>query len=237
MKKTIMSIATVAGLSTVLATNVYAAENIEVERGDTLWGISQSHNVSVDELKNWNDLSSNMIYPGDQLTLSPATTTNMTNRVDRSSDSYTVKSGDTLWSISQSTGVRVNQLKSINGLQSNTIHPGQSLKLSGEVETTTTTNVVQEIEVSSTAYTANCAGCSGVTSTGVNLAQNPDQKVIAVDPNIIPLGTKVYVEGYGYATAADTGGAIQGNKIDVFIPSRQEALNWGRKQVTVQILK
>src|SRR5699024_2708299 len=67
---------------------------------------------------------------------------------------------------------------------------------------------------SSTAYTANCAGCSGKTATGIDLIKNPDVKVIAVDPSVIPLGSVVHVGGYGYALAADTGGAINGNKID-----------------------
>ena len=47
--------------------------------------------------------------------------------------------------------------------------------------------------------------------------------MIAVDPNVIPLGSKVYVEGYGEAIAADTGGAIKGNKIDVHVPSKSQA--------------
>ena len=53
---------------------------------------------------------------------------------------------------------------------------------------------------------------------------------------MIPLGTKVYVDGYGYAIAADTGGAIKGNKIDVFFPSKSEAYRWGRKTVKIKIL-
>jgi uncharacterized protein YabE (DUF348 family) len=97
-------------------------------------------------------------------------------------------------------------------------------------------SVAKEFYVSSTAYTANCNGCSGTTATGVNLRANPNAKVIAVDPNVIPLGTKVYVEGYGYAVAADTGSAIKGNKIDVFIPSKSAAYRWGSKKVKIKIL-
>jgi len=89
----------------------------------------------------------------------------------------------------------------------------------------------------STAYTANCSGCSGITATGINLKKNPNAKIIAVDPNVIPLGTKVYVEGYGYAIAADTGSSIRGNKIDVFMPTKSKANAWGRKHVKVKILK
>lgn len=91
--------------------------------------------------------------------------------------------------------------------------------------------------VEATAYTAYCVGCSGITRTGIDLRANPHLKVIAVDPNVIPLGSKVYVEGYGEAIAGDTGGAIKGNKIDLFMPNRQDALNFGRKTVQITILK
>ncbi|WP_090749981.1 G5 and 3D domain-containing protein [Mesobacillus persicus] len=94
----------------------------------------------------------------------------------------------------------------------------------------------KEFYVRSTAYTANCNGCSGITATGVNLKANPNAKVIAVDPSVIPLGTKVYVEGYGYATASDTGSAIKGNKIDVFFPSKSQAYRWGNRQVKIKVL-
>ncbi|MDR7074842.1 ubiquitin-like domain-containing protein [Fictibacillus barbaricus] len=95
----------------------------------------------------------------------------------------------------------------------------------------------REIVVNSTAYTANCSGCSGVTATGFNLKANPGAKVIAVDPSVIPLGSKVYVEGYGYAIASDTGGAIKGNRIDVFFSSQSQAESWGRKTIRIRIIK
>ncbi|MFZ3591017.1 ubiquitin-like domain-containing protein [Bacillus sp. DJP31] len=97
--------------------------------------------------------------------------------------------------------------------------------------------VANEFYVSSTAFTAFCNGCSGVTKTGINLKSNPNVKVIAVDPSVIPLGTKVYVEGYGYAIAGDTGSAIRGHKIDVFFPTTTEAFRWGNKRVKIKILK
>ncbi len=93
-----------------------------------------------------------------------------------------------------------------------------------------------EFYVTATAYTPYCAGCSGVTATGINLKANPGMKLIAVDPSIIPLGTKVWVEGYGYAIAGDTGGAIKGNKIDVLFSSKAEAYSWGRKKVRIKVL-
>ncbi|AJD89373.1 hypothetical protein JMA_00560 [Jeotgalibacillus malaysiensis] len=94
----------------------------------------------------------------------------------------------------------------------------------------------REMTMSSTAYTASCAGCSGITATGINLKANPGMKVIAVDPSVIPLGSRVYVEGYGYAIAGDTGGAIKGNKIDIFIADRASALAWGNRTVKVTVM-
>jgi 3D (Asp-Asp-Asp) domain-containing protein len=61
--------------------------------------------------------------------------------------------------------------------------------------------------------------------------------VVAVDPNVIPMGTKLYVEGYGDAIAADQGGAIKGNRIDLFFNSKSEAYNWGMRTVKVTIIK
>ncbi|CQR47493.1 Cell wall-binding protein YocH precursor [Paraliobacillus sp. PM-2] len=89
-----------------------------------------------------------------------------------------------------------------------------------------------------TAYNWDCRTCSGSgrTATGYNLKENPNG-VIAVDPNVIPLGTKVYVEGYGYAVARDTGGNIKGNRIDVHLPSLAAAMRYGWKRVKVEILE
>lgn len=94
----------------------------------------------------------------------------------------------------------------------------------------------REFYVEATAYTAYCDGCSGITATGIDIRSNPGIKVIAVDPRVIPLGSRVWVEGYGYAIAGDTGGAIKGNIIDLLVSSKQEAANWGRRQVRIKVL-
>ncbi|WP_088810773.1 MULTISPECIES: G5 and 3D domain-containing protein [Listeria] len=83
----------------------------------------------------------------------------------------------------------------------------------------------------STAYTG-----GGRTATGINLSANPGLKVVAVDPSVIPLGSKVWVEGYGVAIAGDTGGAIKGNIVDVYFPDHGSCVNWGRRTVTVRVL-
>jgi 3D (Asp-Asp-Asp) domain-containing protein len=61
--------------------------------------------------------------------------------------------------------------------------------------------------------------------------------IVAVDPNVIPMGTKLYIEGYGEAIAADQGGAIKGNRIDLFFNSKWEANNWGMKSVRVTVYR
>ena len=86
-----------------------------------------------------------------------------------------------------------------------------------------------------TAYDAvSCGYAPGTarTATGA-IAQ---YGVVAVDPTVIPLGTRLYVDGYGYAVAADTGGAIKGNKIDLCFNTRSESLQYGRRNVNVYIL-
>jgi 3D (Asp-Asp-Asp) domain-containing protein len=64
-----------------------------------------------------------------------------------------------------------------------------------------------------------------------------EKGVVAVDPRVIPLGTRLYVEGYGYAIAADTGGAIKGNRIDLAFNTYEEAIQFGMKDVKVYILE
>jgi len=104
----------------------------------------------------------------------------------------------------------------------------------------------KKITVTSTAYTPWDAGCGGLSVIERKLAAYgvPDGwGIIAVDPKVIPLGSKVYVSGYGNAIAADTGGAIKGNRIDVCFwvggesASRSAAFAWGRRTVTVTIIK
>ncbi|MEC1070088.1 3D domain-containing protein [Priestia megaterium] len=320
MKKFIFTLGTTAILSAgfVGAASASTSGTYHVEKGDTLWKVAQKHSVSVDELKDANNLTSNIIYPNQELNV--ATIKEMTHKVQQ---------GNTLWSISQQYGVTVDQIKEWNGLKSDLIYPGEQLKIqspNGQAQQSSPSVAQAALEaqkaqapaeqtqeeqqqaqaeqaqkeqqqaqaeqaqkeqqqaqaeqaqkeqqqaqaeqaqkeqqqaqaeqaqkeqqpaessqqasgksmtVEATAYTANCAGCSGTTATGVDLKANPNQKVIAVDPSVIPLGSKVYVEGYGEAVAADTGGAIKGNRIDVFVPSEGDAQQFGRKSVKITVM-
>ncbi len=97
---------------------------------------------------------------------------------------------------------------------------------------TADTNSNKALRMHSTAY-APGAGAGFITATGRKAAYG----IAAVDPRVIPLGTRLYIPGYGYAIAADTGGAIKGYRIDLCFNTRDEAIRWGRRTVTVYILK
>ncbi|WKA55178.1 LysM peptidoglycan-binding domain-containing protein [Planococcus shixiaomingii] len=270
MKKQIITFTAVAALSVGLASQASANSAYKVESGDTLWSISQEQNVSVDQLKGWNGLSSDIIYPSQELEVAGQAK----QQVAAEKSSYIVQSGDTLFKIAQAHGISLDALMSWNGITGHWIYPGDKLVVKGgspisvpkPVESAAPAEKVEkaaapakqaaaapakkeavikasaepvsgkEMTVTATAYTAFCAGCSGITATGQDLRSNPNQKVIAVDPTVIPLGSKVWVEGYGTAIAGDTGGAIKGNKIDLFIPSQDAAMDFGRKTVKIKIL-
>lgn len=97
-----------------------------------------------------------------------------------------------------------------------------------------TTSSSKTVVVSATGYSTQQAGLSTHTAMGIDLTVNPN--VIAVDPSVIPLGSKVEIPGFGVFIAGDTGGAIKGNKIDIHFSTVQQALSWGRRTITVKIL-
>ena len=96
--------------------------------------------------------------------------------------------------------------------------------------------VIATYNMEATAYTSTAA--EPITATGARPVHNPSGfSTIAVDPNVIPLNSLVYVHGYGFAKATDTGSAIKGMIIDVYFNSEQECRSWGRKyNVTVDVL-
>lgn len=108
----------------------------------------------------------------------------------------------------------------------------------GTREVTTSRNVAgrasRAIVMEASAYLAgdgDGAG-AGITATGLPAVRG----IAAVDPDVIPLGTRLFIPGYGEAIAADTGGAIVGNKIDLVMDSYGEAMDFGRQDVTVYVL-
>lgn len=106
------------------------------------------------------------------------------------------------------------------------------------IETTKQYETIKQYETETYTITAYCAcvkccgKTDGITATGTKATEG---RTIAVDPNKIPYGTEVNIEGVGVRVAEDCGGAIKGNRIDIYFSDHQSALNFGRqtKQVTI----
>lgn len=91
-----------------------------------------------------------------------------------------------------------------------------------------------ELTCSATAYTAQAGS---TTSSGRIVNRNPNGlSTVAVDPNVIPIGSALYIDGYGYAIAADTGSAIKGNVVDVFFDNSSDCYDWGKQTVKVIVI-
>lgn len=90
----------------------------------------------------------------------------------------------------------------------------------------------RSLQMRASAYSSQDPGNGNYTARGNFLRKG----LVAVDPGVIPLGTRLYIPGYGFAVADDTGGAIRGNAIDLAFETRAEALQFGVQMVTVYIL-
>lgn len=250
MKKMVMLLATIATLLVVIPKPLHAQE-YEVQEGDSLWRLARDFDTSVTELFQLNELDSERLYPGQVLKV--AEEEEIIHQIER---------GDTLYALANRYDVTVLDLMNWNELTSDLIITGNQLVIyptaeaveATQEEATQTVQAVvneepaqtttetkssnsQTLTMTATAYTAECDGCSGITYTGLDLNKDRNMKVIAVDPAVIPLGTRVHVEGYGEAVAGDIGGAIKGNKIDIHVPTKDEAYSWGVREVTVTILE
>lgn len=101
-----------------------------------------------------------------------------------------------------------------------------------KIESNPTNNYKEVYTMMSTAYAGDT-----ITYMGTTPVRDPDGiSTIAVDPSIIPLGSKVYIPGYGLAIASDTGGLIKGNRIDLFLNSEDECINWGVQTVSLYLI-
>ncbi|UJL46112.1 LysM peptidoglycan-binding domain-containing protein [Virgibacillus sp. NKC19-16] len=209
---------------TLSITNNNDETTYTVEKGDTLIGIGNEFDVTIDNLKEWNELSSDIIGVGQELSLNGANVEQ--EEAPEATEATTAE-----------TSNESDQSESAESSEPNVENTAAESDSNEQANNTEQEANGETITVSATAYTAECEGCSGVTSTGIDLNANPNKKVIAVDPSVIPLGTEVYVEGYGHAVAGDVGSAINGNKIDVHVPTKGEALDWGVRTVDVTIVE
>lgn len=139
MKKLLMTAAMATGLIlTAFGASASADGNTyTVQSGDSLWKISQSNHVTVNQLKTWNQLSSDTIYVNQNLLIVPSASAPAPAVTTKETVSYTVKAGDTLYALAKTFGTTVSDIKSINGLTADLIQIGQQLKIPTTLATTT----------------------------------------------------------------------------------------------------
>lgn len=133
MKKTIISAASLTALSAVAAANISASE-ITVESGDTLWSISAGASQSVNEIKSLNNLTSDLIFPGDVLKIdaeapseAPSAAPAEAVEAEEGATTYTIEAGDTLFAIANQFDVTIDEIKAWNNLSSDLIIAGKTI--------------------------------------------------------------------------------------------------------------
>lgn len=190
-----------------------------IKWGDTLSVISEATGASLDTLVQVNEIQdANLIYPGTVLRFS-ADQKEVTVDNGTEQHSYRVQNN--------------NEVKEVETTEATT-------QAAQETETTQAAAASSNqggyyLTVEATAYSYNEAGLSNYTADGTNLISEPN--VIAVDPSVIPLGSYVEIPGYGIFRAADTGGAIYGNRIDVHLVNLNDVYNFGRRTITIRVLQ
>lgn len=199
-----------------------------IKWGDTLSVISEATGASLDTLVQVNEIQdANLIYPGTVLRFS-ADQKEVTVDNGTEQHSYRVQNN--------------NEVKEVETTEATT-QAAETTQAAQATEATQTTQAAAAsssqggyyLTVEATAYSYNEAGLSNYTADGTNLVSEPN--VIAVDPSVIPLGSYVEIPGYGIFRAADTGGAIYGNRIDVHLVNLNDVYNFGRRTITIRVLQ
>ena len=201
-----------------------------IQWGDTLSSVALATDLSINDLVDVNDINNaNTIYSGNTISLSADHST-VTIETTEETKSYDV---------SEPEVVEVEPVveEEVPAEEPEVVEEEAVVEPEATETTETETPAAQSgqtVTVEATAYSTNQPELSDTTATGINLNENPN--VIAVDPSVIPLGSTVYVPGYGTFIAGDTGSAINGNRIDVHMTDLNQALAFGRQTIEVQIL-
>lgn len=132
----------------------------------------------------------------------------------------------------QKTFEAVRQFQITNNLMSDGVVGEVTLAYLRRAEPIADRNM-RAMSMFASAYSAHDPGNSNTTATGSAVRRG----LVAVDPNVIPLGTRLYIPGYGNAIAADVGGSIKGNRIDLAFDTHGEALQFGRQEIVVYIIE
>ncbi len=189
MLKNIRRIISVSAITVMLAVSMglqtNAASTHTVKAGDSLWKISRANNLTVDELKQYNSLTSDTIYIGQKLNLSRTA-------------NYTVKSGDTLWLLSRKYSTTVNQIKSLNKLKNDTIYVGQRLYIPNATPTTPTVSKPTPVySWPSVTYTVKAGDTVSAIASRFGTTQANIIKYNYLKPNEwLNEGQKIAISGY-----------------------------------------
>jgi len=98
--------------------------------------------------------------------------------------------------------------------------------------------LIGEWSMVATAYYAYGSGGNDINGNGITaIGLRARKGIVAIDPRVIPLGTRLYIQGYGEALAADTGGWIKGNRVDLCFESLEECFRYGRRKIKVYLIK
>ena len=193
-----------------------------IKWGDTLSVIAEATGASLDSLVQVNEIQdANLIYPGTVLRFSAD---QKEVSVDNGTEehSYRVQNN--------------NEVKEVEKSEATTpVTPATEATETTQAAAASSNQGGYYLTVEATAYSYNEAGLSNYTADGTNLINDP--QVIAVDPSVIPLGSYVEIPGYGIYRAADTGGAIYGNRIDVHLVNLNDVYNFGRRTITIRVLQ
>lgn len=199
-----------------VVTNEQGVQEYTVKWGDTLSVIAEAMDVSLDALVRMNEIqNASLIYAGTEITYS----------ADEQTVAIKNKEEETVYQLGEAEAGAVVETVEKPIVSSQAQEP--------VYESNSTSGYTLTVEA--TAYSYAEAGLSAYAADGTNLIQDPN--VIAVDPSVIPLGSWVEIPGYGIYRAADTGGAIVGNRIDVHFTSVAQTNQFGRRTLTIRVLR
>ncbi|MGY0401782.1 3D domain-containing protein [Carnobacterium jeotgali] len=187
--------------------------NYIIKNGDTLVNIAEAFKVEVSDLAEWNE----SVTQGNSLQIDEII------KIETELDPESISPKKLTW--------EKEEIKESEAALSETKIETEAIE---EMSTSALNDSAEKITVVATAYSRNQPSLTNITAMGIDLSKN--SQVIAVDPTVIPLGTKVYVEGYGEAIAGDTGSAIIGNRVDLHMESIDASFAWGIQEVELTII-
>lgn len=187
-----------------------------VSVGDTLWAISRKFGVTITQLKSWNNLSSDMIYVGQKLSIqtgtgntavtpTPSTPGVSNNPTTSNAQTYTVVAGDSVWKIAHQFGISMDTLRSLNNIQNNFIYPGQVLKIQASNTVTPSTPSSNQTTTTTTgSYTVKAGDSLWKIANQHGLSLSQLKSINHLSSDLIYPGQKLVVKSGATSTSITT---------------------------------